>query len=187
MNDFRQVCILRKQGRHDESIALLEQELPKTISQWAQASPLDAARKRSELQIMFRDEERRIDDAWAVQQFVSTHLRQDVFPALSAQIANEVRGVVFEQWSLASGIAENPLHAAAFENQGRHAGRTDMVSANPIPRFGLSPATAKHRISFDNVSGLIDALSEQERRFQTRATAASRKPSFPKVDQDHAL
>ena len=135
---------------------------------------------------MFRDEERRIDDAWAVQQFVSTHLRQEVFPALSVQIANEVRGVVFEQWSLASGIAENPLHATGFETPGRSARRTDVAGANPIPRFGLSPATAKHRISFDNVSGLIDALSEQERRFEPR-TAAARKPNFPKVDQDHAL
>jgi len=94
--------------------------------------------------------------------------------------------VVFEQWSLASGIAENPLHAPGSENPGRHARRAEMANANPIPRFGLSPATAKHRISFDKVSGLIDALSEQERRFETRP-AAAREPGFPKVDQDHAL
>jgi hypothetical protein len=160
---FREVCILRKQGRLDEAKRILESDLPKMISLWSQSSPEEIVSKRRELENMFRTEEKKIDDAWLVQKLVATRLTEDLVPSLCSQIAAGLKEVVTQQLKQAQRPAlpvrrlRTPLDAGV-------AGKESPIS--------MRAANAKgSRVPLDDIPGMIDAVLAAQRDELSRRAA----------------
>ena len=138
VRDFRQVCVLRRQDRRDESDALLRQELPRSISEWSRHDTADANAKRARLDSMFQQEQRRIDDLWVMNELLSARLREEFLPVVCS--------------SVCSTVGEELRRAGA--------GR-DSVQA-PVLRDTRPSATpgARSRVAFDDIPSVIDLLLE---------------------------
>jgi hypothetical protein len=135
--DFREACLLRREGKSDEANYILEQDLPQAIAEWSKAFPEKAEAKRSRLLAMFAEEQKRVESAVAVERIVSQKLSTNLVPALCAGVAREVRGVVSDEIAaLRSAMAEAAL-----------------VGALPRPGGGQRP-----RVKFDDVPGVIDTV-----------------------------
>lgn len=146
---FRRACLLRYEGQSAESSRILELELPKAIAAWSDQAPGTPLEKRAALGEMFKDEQRRIDDAALVHRMVSKSLNTEILPSVFAIVAQQVREVVREQ------ISDYPraARAAAFAE----------------PRTALrSP-----RIRFDDIGSIIDSvLVEQSADYGARPAPA---------------
>ncbi len=139
--DFREACLLRREGKREEADQILNEGLPPAIAQWSKANPTKSDQKRNELVSMFAEEQRRVDTALVVQRVISTKLTEQLVPSLCATVATEVKGVLQEQLAkLNSAMAEAALAGALRQ-------RTEK------PR----------RVRFDDIPGVIDAvLAEQQ-------------------------
>lgn len=135
VRDFRQVCVLRRQDRRDESDTLLRQELPRSISEWSRHDTADANAKRARLDSMFQQEQRRIDDLWVMNELLSARLREEFLPVVCS--------------SVCSTVGEELRRAGA--------GR-DSVQA-PVLR-DARPAAPRSRVAFDDIPSVIDLLLE---------------------------
>ncbi len=142
--DFRQVCVLRRDGKQDEADFILNQELPLTIADWSNGNPKRPEVKKAELLAMFAEEQRRVDSAIAVERIVSTKLREVLLPELVAQMVQEIKLVV--------GTEVGSLRAMMAE-----------ITAMTSPRRSVSQKP-RDRIKFDDIPRVIDAvLAEQQR------------------------
>ncbi|MBI1839339.1 MAG: hypothetical protein HYR88_00610 [Verrucomicrobia bacterium] len=94
VSEFRQVCLLKRQGKVEESERLLSGELTRNIALWSQEAPQDATTKRQTLHDMFVAEERRVEDAWQIQQMVLNEMRESVAAQVRAQIREELEAAL---------------------------------------------------------------------------------------------
>lgn len=94
VQDYRQLFVLRRQGRREESARLLHHELPMSISAWSECDAADGPAKKQRLSEMFQQEQRRLDDVWFLQELMEQRLRTELLPALSERIGEEVRRAV---------------------------------------------------------------------------------------------
>lgn len=92
--EFRRACLMRRQGDSEAAGKILNEELPKKISQWSRLSPSTEAMKREQLNQMFERERERIEDAWMTQQILLRQMRDVLIPSLCLQVAEEVREVM---------------------------------------------------------------------------------------------
>lgn len=141
--DFRQVCALRREGKHDEADFILNQELPPTIADWSNGNPKRPEVKKAELLTMFAEEQKRVDSAIAVERIVSARLREVLLPELAAQMVQEIKLVVgAELGSLRTMMAE--------------------ITSMTTPRMAVVQGPCE-RIKFDDIPRVIDAaLAEQK-------------------------
>ncbi|MBM3822470.1 MAG: hypothetical protein FJ404_06240 [Verrucomicrobia bacterium] len=135
---FRQACVLHREGKHQESRHIVEQDLRQSIATWTKFSGQEPGVKRSKLEQMFKEEQRRVDDAWMVQSLVVRQFSRHILPELSNRLVAEIRG------SLANGVL-TPFAIAAAESE---------------PSFEPNDPV---RIPFDDVEGMIDFLNSAER------------------------
>ncbi|HTH49656.1 MAG TPA: hypothetical protein VMB21_19235 [Candidatus Limnocylindria bacterium] len=134
VSDFRRLCILRRQRRREESETLLRTDLPRSIAEWSRQQPGDAAAKKAQLDSMFHTEQRRIEDAWLMQDVLSTRLTEDFLPAICSRVSEEVRKAM----AVGELLAGEP----------RSARETDVAPANaPEPR-----------VAFDDIPSILDLL-----------------------------
>jgi len=142
--DFRQVCVLRRDGKPDEADYILNQELPLTIADWSNGNPKRPEVKKAELLAMFAEEQRRVDSAIAVERIVSAKLREVLLPELAAQMVQEIK--------LAVGAEVGSLRAMMAE-----------ITSMTTPRRSATQRPSE-RIKFDDIPRVIDAvLAEQQR------------------------
>jgi len=87
---FRKACQLRHQGQLDESMYLLEHNLPLTISQWSLEFTGTNEEKRTMLTNMFETEEQRIDNAFVMSEIVTNTLQKEIVPQISQQIMDKL-------------------------------------------------------------------------------------------------
>ena len=80
--DFRRICLLKRQGRLEESAVLLNDQLPLSIAAWSRDGHHDALTKRKQLQQMFSLEEQRIENAWFVRDLLFEDLRTSLLAEL---------------------------------------------------------------------------------------------------------
>jgi hypothetical protein len=135
VGDFRQVCLLRRQKRWREADTILKVELPRSIARWCASYPGDRDAKSARLDSMFELEQRRIDDAWLVQQLIVGQLSEEIIPAVCLQVRQEVRSVLGQE------IAP------------REAKRSSEPSDNP--------AAIGKRVRFDDIPGVLDLISAE--------------------------
>jgi hypothetical protein len=136
VDDFREACILRKNGRHEESNELLQHVLPGEIAEWAKAPMPPGINRRSKLETMFREEQRRVDDAFFVQRLVTSQLEEHLLPKLCFMVAEEVREAVRNDARTA------PAPMAPFPPQSR-------------PK---TQSPSRPRVRFDDIPGMIDSI-----------------------------
>ena len=104
---FREACVLRRNGRHAESEHLLQNELPQQITAWSK-QPLPAGvDRRSALETMFQEEQRRVEEAFFVQKLVATQIEEQILPKLCFMIAEEIRDVVRAEARAGRSLGEN--------------------------------------------------------------------------------
>jgi hypothetical protein len=133
VGDFRQVCVLRRQKRWREADAILKEELPHSIAGWSASCPADLDTKSARLDLMFELEQRRIADAWLLQQLVMTQLHEQIIPAVCLEVGQEVRSILGQEVS-----QRDEKHSFA------------PTSDNPVAIGG--------RVRFDDIPGVIDLI-----------------------------
>ena len=138
---FRGACLCRKSGRAEEAIRMLEKDVPLAIAAWSQSSGLAPGERRKELERMFREEQRRVDDALFLQRVVTEHFERNVVPALRDSLAEELRETVIEAMESAGarrgGKAQPPVAARHIERQ-------------------------PERIRFDDIPSVIDSILREQ-------------------------
>lgn len=139
VGQFRQLCLYRRQKKLSESETILNSELPRSIAEWSRSSDGDPAAKKARLDAMFQTEQRRIDDAWLVQELMASRFNDQLLPALCLQVAAEVRSVVAEVIA-----THNP--------------RVNL----PAPD-GISARAGRSRVAFDDIPGVIDLVLAEDR------------------------
>jgi hypothetical protein len=139
VSEFRRICLLRRQKRWDEAEMLLKQNLPRSIASWSESFEADLDVKRERLDNMFQTEQRRIEDAFLVQELVATRLNEQFIPLICTQVAQEVRSL----------MAEEP----ALQDR-RHNRPARTVSNARAP---------KPRVAFDDIPGVIDLVLAEDR------------------------
>ncbi|HTI72582.1 MAG TPA: hypothetical protein VMF06_21580 [Candidatus Limnocylindria bacterium] len=142
---FRSACLYRRSGQADEATRLLEKDVPFAIAAWSQASSLAPAERRFELERMFREEQRRVDDAWFLQRVVTERFERTIIPALRDSLAEEVRETVIEAIEAVSAGRGVPTQRVGSEGQRRH-----RVERKP------------NRIRFDDIPAVIDSILREQ-------------------------
>lgn len=95
---------------------------------------------------MFQSEQRRIDDAWLVQELMTARMNDHLIPAICMQVAQEVRLAVAEEMAAQFKPAPMPARNATNPSAGRSA-----------------------RVRFDDIPGVIDlVLAEEQNRANAR-------------------
>lgn len=145
MEEFRQLCLFRRQKKRIESETILKSDLPRSIASWSESVEADPGVKRSRLDAMFQTEKRRIEDAWLVQELMATRLNEQFIPAICTQVAREVRSVVAQEMTAQDRGLNTPARTAS--------------------NVGASRA----RATFDDIPGVIDlVLAEDQARNKSR-------------------
>ena len=106
VDQFREACVLRRNGRHDESEHLLQTELPNKIAAWSKQPMPVGTDRRSALETMFQEEQRRVEEAFFVQKLVATQIEEQLLPKLCFMIAEEIRDVVRAEAQAGKGLVE---------------------------------------------------------------------------------
>jgi hypothetical protein len=144
VTDFRQACLLRREGRVRESDKILNEDLPPQIAEWSQAARQDPATKRAALENLFREEQKRIDDAWVVHRMLFRKFETEIVPSLCAKVAAEVKEVVRE-------------HLASFQLVAERVERSERVRA-------LTATPKPPRVRFDDITQMIDQVQAEQQR-----------------------
>ena len=150
VRDFRQLCLLRRQERIEESEAVMRQQLPTSIAEWSRNDAAEPDAKRARLDSMFQQEQRRMDDLWVMNELLSARLREEFLPVVCSSVCETV-GVELRR----AGV-------------GRDSGD---ASARWEPRSAAAPAPLR-RVAFDDIPSVIDHLLSTGFSSPRRATAA---------------
>jgi|GEM_PF-2461304 len=176
--EFRNACMMRRQGDSAGSTKILNETLPPMIAAWSQLSPSTEATKREQLNQMFERERERIEDAWLTQQILLRQMRDVLIPSLCLQVAEEVRevmelqvGEITRQLSKANPVPEKPAEAIPRA--------VSPVTREEEPsRIVSLPTTAVElvgkRPNFDDLPAIIDeliAVDWEESRSENRVAA----------------
>jgi hypothetical protein len=153
VTDFRQACLLRREGRIRESDKILNEDLPPQIAEWSRGTRQDPATKRAALDNLFREEQKRIDDAWVVHHMLLRKFESEIVPSLCAKVADEVKEIVSD-------------HLASFQQVAERVERSEMVRA-------LTSGSKPARIRFDDIAQMIDQVqAEQKHDYGLKPRAA---------------
>jgi hypothetical protein len=141
--DYRQICILRRQGQTAEAARLVKEKLPKSIALWARQDGRNAAQKKAVLEHLFATEHRFLDSLFASQRELAVKLAELLIPAVSQQVGREVRKVI----------------TGHFEALCYQLARAKEAFSQPSE----PPGSVRERIRFVDIPAVIDAvLAEQQ-------------------------
>ncbi len=166
-DDFRQACLMRREGKGEEANVILERRLPETIAAWARNCGLREPERRERLNELFEREQRRVDDIWLSQQIILRQMRDILIPSLCLQVAEEVREVMeFQMEQVTSSLARLAPPVS------QPAASTEPVSSSTrssIVRFPQGqPPERTTAPSFDDLPAIIDDLISRDLRESVR-------------------
>lgn len=157
VQDYRQLCVLQRQARNEESLPLLQHDLPVSILAWSELDSADGAAKARRLDEMFHVEQTRVADAWLAQELMAQRVRAELLPSLTAQITAEVRKAVTQSVPRTA-----PVQAAR-----------PVQPAVPAPRPAPATAPARPaRVAAGDIASIIDLILEGEQRPNVQPLAA---------------
>jgi hypothetical protein len=143
VGDYRQICILRRQGQNAEASRLVREKLPQSIALWARQDGRNAAQKKAVLEHLFATEHRFLDSLFASQRELAARLAELLIPAVSQHVGREVRKVI----------------TGHFEALCCQLARAKEAFSQPSE----PPGPARERIRFADIPAVIDAvLAEQQ-------------------------
>lgn len=162
--DFRQACLLRREGKAAEATEILEKRLPEVIAAWSRVSGLREPERRDRLNELFEAEQKRVDDIWLSQQIILRQMRDILIPSLCLQVAEEVREVMELQMehvtaALAS-ISQAPTRQIAPPANAVLPDATARIVKLPQMVAGAGRAIP----NFDDLPAIIDELISQDLR-----------------------
>jgi hypothetical protein len=147
--DYRQACLLRREGMAEEAGRLINEKLPKSIATWSREDRRSPQEKKNALRSMFSTEQSSIESWLLVHRTFASKLTDTLIPALRRQVGEEVRQALSGQ-------------AQTFSETG--------ASDDSI----LGHGQRSEPIRFDDIPGVIDALlAEQQDDFVRRPAFAS--------------
>ena len=147
---FRRGLVLKRMGRVEESQEILENVVPAEIQRWSQANTGQRAEdKKAKLRDIFLREVGRIEDAFLVYDLLAERIEHDIIPAL----CNQVNAQLYEFFSQ---YFAPPQHEHSTEEM---APREEPNEATE--RRKTLPRAVRH-VSFDDISGMIDMLLDQD-------------------------
>lgn len=91
VTDYRQACVLRREGRETEAGAIIGERLPASIAAWSRADTRSASDKKSALESMFEMERASMDSWMLANESLAAQLSRTLIPALREQVAEEIR------------------------------------------------------------------------------------------------
>jgi hypothetical protein len=139
VSDFRRICLLRRQKRWNEAEMLLKNSLPRRIAAWSESFDAELQVKSERLDAMFEREQRRIDDAFLVQELVAARLNEQFVPLICAQVAQE-------------------MHALIGQDMAGQDRRTNKPAGTVS-----NTAAQRSRVAFDDLPGVIDLVLAEDR------------------------
>ena len=137
VDQFREACVLRRNGRHDESEHLLQTELPNKIAAWSKQPMPAGTDRRSALETMFQEEQRRVEEAFFVQKLVATQIEEQILPKLCFMIAEEIRDVVRAEARAGKGLVET-LSRRRTQSPARPRVQFDEPSSEDEPQLQVA-------------------------------------------------
>jgi hypothetical protein len=156
VGDFRQLCLYRRQKKWIESDMILNSDLPRSIASWSEVFVGEPSSKKSRLDAMFQNEQRRLDEAWFTMELLSGRFKEEIVPAICAQITEQVRAAIIEEvrgsltQQFRNSIREEVRSAAVAE-----------VRATPSQATPTAPAASPVRRAADD--HLLSDFAEQVR------------------------
>lgn len=138
VEDFREACVLRRSGRYEESNELLNHILPREIAAWAKSPLPFGMDRRARLETMFKEEQRRVEDAFFVQRLVTSQIEDKLLPKICFMVAEEVREAV-----------RSDARPAPAPDASRHFRESTQ-----------SPSKA--RVRFDDIPSVIDSIIREQ-------------------------
>ena len=139
VEQFREARVLRRNGRHSESEHLLQTELPNKIAAWTKQPLPGGLDRRSILETMFQEEQRRVEEAFFVQKLVATQIEEQLLPKLCFMIAEEIRDVVRSE-------------ARAGNRSGALSGTMAGTGLGDVLARRMTQSPARPRVQFDESS-----------------------------------
>jgi hypothetical protein len=139
VSDFRRICLLRHQKRGTEAEMLLKNGLPARIAAWSESFEAELDVKRERLDAMFETEQRRIEDAFLVQELVAARFNEQCVPLICTQVAHEIHSLIDREIAMQDRRPNQP--AGTLSN-------------------GAAPMS---RVAFDNLPGVIDLVLAEDR------------------------
>lgn len=89
--DYRQACVLRREGREPEAGKLIDEKLPGSIAAWSKADSRSPADKKTVLEAMFETEQTSIETWLFAQHTLASRLGDTLIPALRQHVSEEIR------------------------------------------------------------------------------------------------
>ena len=96
VEQFREACVLRRNGRHEESEQLLQTELPNKIAAWSKQPLAVGVDRRTVLENMFHEEQRRVEEAFFVQKLVAAQI--EAWAALVGAVHKAGGRIALQLW-----------------------------------------------------------------------------------------
>ena len=162
-DDFRQACLLRREGKAEEAATILEKRLPETITAWARVCGLREPERRERLNDLFEQEQKRVDDIWLSQQIILRQMRDILIPSLCLQVAEEVRDVMELQMeqvtSALARLSPPPVSTAARPEPVLTTTRGNIAK---LPQ--VTPAERPSMPNFEDLPAIIDELISRDLR-----------------------
>ncbi len=171
-DDFRQACLLRREGKAEEATTILDKRLPETIAAWARVCGLREPERRTRLSELFEQEQKRVDDIWLSQQIILRQMRDILIPSLCLQVAEEVRDVMelqMEHVNSALARLAPPSAPAVVQPAPVTAGARGTIVNLPQAR----PFDRSSTPSFEDLPAIIDELISRDLR-ETALSTRSR-------------
>jgi hypothetical protein len=183
VSQFRRLCFMRRMGRGEESVKPLWKDLSDMIARWSRAVNEPYNAKRSRLERMFLEEQRRVADACMLHELSLMQWQQDVVPVLTERITQEVRTLVtseFEAQAARQQQLGQELQTLAGQFEQEAARRATQEAVLETVQKTVEQAVKKLppapvRIPFDDIPTIIDMLNDEERRIPS----ARKKFSVP--------
>lgn len=162
---FRQACLYRRQKRRQEATEILEKRLPPLIAQWSRIAPIDEREKRRQLEDFFATEQRRIEDAWLIQNMLLGQMRDVLIPSLCLQVTEEVRDLIDVRMKETMVGALETATTRLQENSTRLAEQQSRAMANTLCEMTNVPAAPirpEDDPAFGDLPAIIDRLIDEE-------------------------
>jgi len=84
---FQTICILRREGRDQEAMQLMENRLSPLLANWTNSNQEEGPQKRARLAHLFEEEIKRVDDAWVTKNLLDERLLKPFFDELKQTLA----------------------------------------------------------------------------------------------------
>lgn len=163
-DDFRQACLLRREGKSEDATAILEKRLPETITAWARVCGLRETDRRERLNQLFEQEQKRVDDIWLSQQIILRQMRDILIPSLCLQVAEEVREVMELQMEQVNTAIANLSSAPGRRNVSPVAAPAGTPASSMVNLPQVMPAERSSVPNFDDLPAIIDELITRDLR-----------------------